>query len=689
MGSPAKRTPKKNRRPAPAPAKGHPRSSSVLRLTLASAALISLILIAYGNSLGNGFVWDDHQQIVLNPALRPHTPLTRLFTADARFGPTSSSLQTSAYRPLQMLTYRLLFASFGAHPTAFHICNIVFAIAGALAVFAVFWLLTHKLEVAFPAAALFAVHPVHTESIDWVASLPELGCSLFLLLAFALFLAGHDAHEQFKQSTSRRWLIASLSYLFYATALCWKETAVVLPILIVVYVLLAARLVGRGSLAALQQSAPYWVILAAYLGLRLDVLGSLAAGSRNWALTPFQYVISALYLMWSYWAKLVLPLQLNAYSVFRPIRSLADPRAIATILLSLCAGAGLIFLLRRISPAGRTSLGIFAALWVFLTLLPAMDLNALGRNPFSERYLYLPSVGFCLLVTLAAAWLLERIPAKLQRTIGSLLLFLVLAGFTWETIARNPVWKDDATLFSETVRFSPDAPFIRYMVATNESADPSQSAAAEQNYLHAISLAKQQLPPDRLDAVMAYQGLAWIYADRLNFQQALQTLAEARQIAPLDADTAGEEGLILARAGRGKEAESLLERSLITQANNENLLSALGLIARDDHHDLNKAADLFSRVLAIHTEDDDFAASQHNNLGAVYGELGDFAQAIAQFRRAAQIVPNDPQYHVNLANALAAQNRFDEARSEAQLALHLAPDNSAAREILERLASSN
>jgi hypothetical protein len=279
-------------------------------------------------------------------------------------------------------------------------------------------LLTHKLEVAFPAAALFAVHPVHTESVDWVASLPELGCSLFLLLAFALFLVGHDPHEELKQSTSRHWLIASLSYLFYATALCWKETAVVFPILIVLYVLLAARIVGSRSLAALRQSAPYWVILAAYLGLRLYVLGTLAAGPRNWALTPIQYVISALYLMWSYWAKLALPLQLNAYYVFRPIRSLADPRAIAAILLSLCAGATFIFLLRRFSPAGRASLGIFAALWVFLTLLPALDLNALGRNPFTERYLYLPSAGFCLLVILAAARLLAPVPCPRRLHVG-------------------------------------------------------------------------------------------------------------------------------------------------------------------------------------------------------------------------------------------------------------------------------
>jgi len=689
MASPIKRTLKKNRRPGTAPANQQPRPSSVLRLTLASLALISLILIAYGHSLGNSFVWDDHKQILLNPAVKPDIPLTRLFTADVRFDPVNSSLQANDYRPLQMLTYRLLFALFGAEPTAFHLCSAIFAIAGALAAFAVFWLLTHKLEVAFPAAALFAIHPVHTESIDWIASLPELGFSLFLLLAFALFLADRNPDAELKQAASRHWILASLSCLFYATALLWKETAVVFPVLIMLYVLLAARPVGNRTLAALRQSTPYWAILAAYLGLRFSVFGTLTAGPRNWALTPFQCILTALQLMWSYWAKLALPIHLNAYYVFRPVRSLADPRAMAAILLSLCAVAGLIFLLRRISLAGRDSLAIFAALWVVVTLLPAMDIDALGRNPFTERYLYLPSVGFCLLITLIARSLLERVPANARKTIGLLLLLLVVAGFTWETIARNPDWKNDATLFAETVRFSPDAPFVRYMVATNQSADPSQSAAAEQNYLQAIVLAEQQLPPDRLDATMAYEGLAWIYADRSNFQQALQTLAQVQQMAPLDADATGEEGIILARAGRGKEAESLLERSLITQPNNENVLSALGLVARDDLHDLNKAADLFSRVLTIHTEDDDFAASQHNNLGAVYGDQGNFTEAIAQFRRATQIEPADAEYHVNLASALAAQNRFDEARLEAQRALQLVPDNPAAREILERIASRN
>jgi tetratricopeptide (TPR) repeat protein len=220
----------------------------------------------------------------------------------------------------------------------------------------------------------------------------------------------------------------------------------------------------------------------------------------------------------------------------------------------------------------------------------------------------------------------------------------------------------------------------------DQSKDSYESAAAEQNYLRAIALATQQFPPDRLDAVQSYRGLASLYADRGQYDQALQTLAEARQLAPVDADSDAEQGMILARAGRGKEAQPLLERALAAQPDNENVLSALGLVARDDLHDLDRAATLFSRALAVHTENDDFSASLHNNLGAVYGDQGNFPSAIEQFRLAVSLFPTDPEYHLNLASALAAANRFPEARSEAEAALRIAPSDPAARDLIERLS---
>ena len=98
---------RKNKNPSPKPG-----ASTQLQLALASFALAALVLIAYDNSTANGFVWDDHEQIVMNPALRPAAPLTQIFSSDIRFVHQDPSVQNQTYRPLQMLTYRIVAGKF-------------------------------------------------------------------------------------------------------------------------------------------------------------------------------------------------------------------------------------------------------------------------------------------------------------------------------------------------------------------------------------------------------------------------------------------------------------------------------------------------------------------------------------------------------------------------------------------------
>jgi protein O-mannosyl-transferase len=654
-----------------------PRSPARLHLALAGCALVALVLFVYYNSIANGFVWDDHQQIVMNPALKPATPLSSIFTSDIRFAHQYQANQNHAYRPFQMLAYRTLAAGFGLTPAPFHLCSIALAIGSVLAAFAVFYLLLRSTLSALAAASLFAVYPIHTEAVDWIAASPDLGCSLFVLLAFALFLAGRlSGHRPSLRSLPLRLLFDLLSALLLFISLLWKETAAVFPVLVAVYVLLVEK--GRVR-DALKASAAYWAILAAYLVLRTSVLGSLSTGRRDWTLTPIQSLLTLSHLMLSYWQKLAWPFQLNAYYVFSPIRSLSDPRAIAAIAFILAAIAGLFYLVRR------APLWAFAALWVSITLFPAMDIPAVGRNVFTERYLYLPSIGFCLLLTLAATRLLRLVPAKVRKPAAVSLLVVAVSAFAVATIQRNPDWKDDKTLFTQTLSRSPDAPFVRNMVAGSQNDESPGSADAEQNYLQAIALAKQETPPDRLDLVAAYKGLASLYADRSDHQRALQMLSSARQMAPADRETDSEEGLILARAGRWREAEPLLDKTVAAQPDNENALSTLGLVAWQYHHDRNKAVEWFSKALAAHPEQDSFSASVHNNLGGVYGEQGDYASSIAQYRLAVGISPQDPEYHANLANAFGAAKQYNEARSEADTALQLDPGNHDARAVLENL----
>ena len=651
-----------------------PKALSGRHVALAAFTLAALTFIIYFNAIGNGFVWDDHQQIVLNSKLRPATPLSDIFTSDIRFAHQDLGVQNHTYRPLQMLTYRMVAAAFGFGPTPFHLCNIALAIVCVLATFAVFLLLMEDTFMAFAAASLFAVYPIHTEAVDWIAASPDLGCALFFLLAFALFLGARRTHPN-----PGHWLLPFLSIAAYAISMLWKETAVVFPVLVGVYVLVVEKPTASRLRAALKTSAAYWVVLATYLVLRFRVLGGLATGQRIWDLSPVQFTLTAAHLMLSYWQKLALPFQLNAYYLFSPIRSLSDPRAIATIVLVPVAIAASVYLVRR------APLAAFAALWVFLTLLPAMNIYALGRNAFAERYLYLPSVGFCLLLTLFAAFLIRRIPVRLRKPVAILLLVSLVLGFAVETIQRNSDWKDDKTLFAETLRRSPDAAFVNNMVAIGESDVSPGSLTAERTFQRAVVLAKQQTPPDRLDLVTAYQGLASLYADRADNQRALQALSDAREIDPSNPETDSEEGLILVRTGHWSEAEPLLKKTLAAHPENENALSSLGLLTWQYHNDRSQAAKLFLKALAVHSEPDEFSASLRNNLGSVYGELGDYNSAAEQFRLAIEIAPENPEYHANLANVFGAAKRYDEARAEAEAALRIDPANPQARAVLENL----
>jgi hypothetical protein len=168
------------------------------RLTaVALATLLCILAItAYANSTSNGFVWDDHEQVVMNASLRPGAPFLDLVTPNIwGFARAGVREHINYYRPLQMVTYRLTAHVFGLDASAFHAVNLAFHVIAVLLAFALFYTLTGRLGLAFAAAALFAVHPIHSEAVNWIAALPDIGCTGFLLLAFLFFVLGAVRHH--------------------------------------------------------------------------------------------------------------------------------------------------------------------------------------------------------------------------------------------------------------------------------------------------------------------------------------------------------------------------------------------------------------------------------------------------------------------------------------------------------------
>ena len=154
---------------------------------LAVLFLVLLAALPYLNTLTNAFVYDDRQQVLENPYIHSFRYLGRIFGSTVW---TFEGAQgaTNYYRPLMTFAYLLAYKAFGLIPFGFHLMNLALHIAVVLLVFAVAERLFRDRLLSLVAAGLFALHPIHTESVAWIAGITDLELSVFFLLTFLLYL---------------------------------------------------------------------------------------------------------------------------------------------------------------------------------------------------------------------------------------------------------------------------------------------------------------------------------------------------------------------------------------------------------------------------------------------------------------------------------------------------------------------
>ena len=435
---------------------GARRAEDVLSKTPVSLPLVILFSLGvYFNALSAGLFLDDIPQLLKNPWIKDVRYLPEIFSSGV-LGFENKIIDQ--YRPLMYVIYMMNFHIAGLAVWFFHLVNVLFHAGTSVLVFLIARRLFLEKETAYPyisslmAGVFFAAHPIHTESVTWIGALPDVSYAFFFLLAFYLYISLTPAPLPLGEGKRVRELILYIaSGAAFFLACLSKEPALTFPLILAAYDYLIR---GKKRLSFYIKSyALYFIVIAVYFALRMNALEGLAPVRKHADLSAWQMALSVFPIFVQYFEKLLLPINLNTFYIFHPVLSLSEPRAFVSILLTVSIFISA-YLIGR-----KNRLALFSFLIIVVPLLPSFYIPAFGVTVFGERYLYLPSFGFIMLMAMLVQYVLKRN----ERAFGviALLLISVTALYSAGTVMRNRVWKDDYTIWADTVKKSPDGAIPR------------------------------------------------------------------------------------------------------------------------------------------------------------------------------------------------------------------------------------
>jgi protein O-mannosyl-transferase len=580
--------------------------------------------LVYANTLNGEFVYDDEQQIVRNTLIQNHSQFWRAMTSDV-WGVFDAGGQAASnyWRPSFVLWMILNFRCFGLATFGWHLANILLHLAVVALAFAVLRRLAVSRPVAGAIALIFAVHPVHSESVAWISGAPDLilGAALLGSLWFVLLLE--------EKQTMLRWALAIALYL---VALGAKEIAVFFPLIVVAVAYRCDREKVRTGIGILPIAWPFAAVAVVYFITRQLILGT-AARFPDGAASLGEAVLTAPAVFTFYLRQVIVPFWIGPSYPLRAVtpENIGATNFIIPLVVTIVA-AWFMVRLAKLSWAARVGLALFLA-----PLLPAMNITVFGpEHLVHDRYLYVPVLGFLILVLPAFA-LLQRIGGG--RVVRSSLLIFIIAiivsvPLAAQTIRYNRAWTSNLALWEWGVRSDPHsainyqqygvylqqtkrlddavAAFNRsieiapmastYVTRGNALIEQQKFAAAERDLREVTSKKGAQLSAYTL--YRAYRNLATALARQGKLSEAADAVMEARRRLPhYSAALTGKLAPILSEGGRKNEALSELN-AVRAQARTESLPESrmifydLGMLNAELGHP-QEARDAFREFLLV------------------------------------------------------------------------------------------
>jgi tetratricopeptide (TPR) repeat protein len=628
------------RKEAPKPPLPQPTAPLSRRLIVYALILLALASVPYLNTLSNAFVLDDIGIIVDNPLVREVGNVGTIFTTNywsrGEKG-VSGGIDPGLYRPLTVWSYALDYKIGKLDPAGYHIDNVALHAGATVLLFLIAVELLGSAGAAFAAAAIFAVHPIHTEAVSSIVGRAEVLATFFFLLAFWF---GRLPRSGAPFVAWRAAASTAAAGLFYLLGLFSKETAVTLPAVMLIYDWIHREdFLGTPQRRKPPGAIPLGFVVGRYAVFALAAgiyflfrAHAVTAASNIWVgwvgVTGPRRIFTASRVLMEYLGMLVFPYTLSAeyWGPGLPIASsLFDPGVLLSVLLWVAIGYLAIWSLRRARPL------FFSLAWFFGTILPVSNFFFPIGVGKAERILYLASAGFYLCI----GWLCEKLERKLEwKPLLIVLLVPVLCAFALRTWYRNFDWKDDLALALATMREFPNSP----LMANRAGQEYSRRGDKEK----ALAYLEQSVR-ERPDSAIYRINLAQAYDLYGRRADAIREYRTALQLDPNSAEAHSALGAIYFAASQIDPAIEEFKASIRLRPDISDTHSNLGglYLSKNNYDD---AVREFDTALKLNTNN----AEAHNNLGTAYLRTGRFDLAVEQYRRALALKPDYPDARENL-----------------------------------------
>jgi len=591
--------------------------------------LIVITLAVYWQTRNHEFVsYDDDAYVIENPHVQ--AGLTRQ-TIIWSFTTT----HVANWHPLTWLSHMMDCQLYGLNPSGHHLTNVLFHLVNTVLLFLLLNRITGASWRSGFVAALFAVHPLHVESVAWVAERKDVLCTLFWLLTMWAYI------YYVEKPRLHRYLLTLLTL---GLGLMAKPMLVTLPFVLLlldywplgrfqagpagsndqgqVQVPLSSVKTRSPSSRLIWEKAPFFIVSLASCVVTFLVQQKGGAVETVEAFPLTIRIGNALVSYVSYMGKMIWPQGLAVFYP-HPGTSLPGWQAVA-------AGLLLIFITIGVIRAGRKRAYLTVGwLWYLGTLVPVIGLVQVGAQALADRYTYVPLIGLFIMIS----WFIPDLLTGWRHrgiVLGGAAVTVVSALMvcTWMQLQH---WKNDITLFEHALKVT----------------------------------ANNYVAHDSLGNALAQKGM---------LEQAITHYQEALKINPNLVNTHNNLGVALLKRGEINRAIVQYYQALRLKSDSAETHNNLG-VALFNLGQLDKAIGHYLTAIKL---DPNFSKA-HNNLGNALARKGKLDEAISQYSRALELKTNYPEAHNNLGVALAQQGRMDEAIVQFDQALRLKPDYAQAR----------